>query len=481
MQIAKRLLIPGAVVSMLLGPGSALARAGPLFYPVPTIGEAHVPDVSGEWIVWREDRSGQIDIFAYHISDKITLNLSNDEAFEWSPRISGDLVVWQTRPQFDKPYDLHGFDLSDPALGVFPVATSKEDERLIGVDENLVAYSVPYRTGIIGNWEVARDLIVLEYLGNGRFQERYATNFDPNSNTRLPSIESDDYQRGDFGGEMLVYQRHDLVWSTQYGRWVTEDQHVEAIDFSGGGLTHFDSPIDPWLWADAYAAGEGRFVFADDEGGYPYDRHLWLWRTDGSVTELPPDSASEPVEDVLARGGADGRDFLLYDYDRRDGFFFLHTVSASGREGVIGEEIDPQYARMDGEVAIFVDSNAGLGLFYFRFPDIWLSMSELVPGESAWLQAEWAEPGEIVSFVYSLNGIGIGPCLRPLGGLCLDILAPLTLIGEATADSNGLAVLFESVPPNAPSGREIFTQAVVQRGVGGEDSVKSNPEREVIR
>jgi hypothetical protein len=84
-----------------------------------------------------------------------------------------------------------------------------------------------------------------------------------------------------------------------------------------------------------------------------------------------------------------------------------------------------------------------------------------------------AAPGELVSFLFSDVGEGAGPCSPQLGGLCMDIVNPMTF-GEATADASGIAVLRRTIPPGIALGHTIATQAVIKRGRNGANSVKTN-------
>jgi hypothetical protein len=108
-----------------------------------------------------------------------------------------------------------------------------------------------------------------------------------------------------------------------------------------------------------------------------------------------------------------------------------------------------------------------------------LSASPLQRGQAAALIVQGAQPGERASFVLSTRGLGAGLCPPALGGLCLDLLPPVTLLGSATADASGTATLQLTVPPGAPL-VAVHLQAAVRRGVGGVDSVKSNPVSAVV-
>lgn len=106
-------------------------------------------------------------------------------------------------------------------------------------------------------------------------------------------------------------------------------------------------------------------------------------------------------------------------------------------------------------------------------PPITLDQTPLRRGQNATFSVSGAEPSELVYVVYSRTGTGAGPCPPQLGGLCVDILDPVVVLGSALADVNGTMTLTQRVPANAPL-VAVHTQAVIRRGVSGTDSVKSN-------
>lgn len=77
--------------------------------------------------------------------------------------------------------------------------------------------------------------------------------------------------------------------------------------------------------------------------------------------------------------------------------------------------------------------------------------------------------------IYIARGtdLGAGPCLAVAGGLCVDIEDP-ALLGTATA-TGGSATLDLTIPPNAPLG-DVALQALVVRGIGGQQSELTNAE-----
>jgi hypothetical protein len=102
-----------------------------------------------------------------------------------------------------------------------------------------------------------------------------------------------------------------------------------------------------------------------------------------------------------------------------------------------------------------------------------LMQEALTPGHEVQFWVVGAAPGDLVSFLFSDAGEGEGPCSSQLGGMCMDIVHPMTF-GEATADASGTAVLRRTIPPGLALGHTIATQAVIKRGRNGASSVKTN-------
>ncbi len=106
--------------------------------------------------------------------------------------------------------------------------------------------------------------------------------------------------------------------------------------------------------------------------------------------------------------------------------------------------------------------------------------TSFVRGQRMRFQVTDANPGEVVSFLFSITGEGDGPCSPNLGGLCVDLLNP-QVFGQATADTSGTATLVMPIPLQAPAGQKISTQAVIPRGRDGADSIKTNIITDTVR
>ncbi len=96
----------------------------------------------------------------------------------------------------------------------------------------------------------------------------------------------------------------------------------------------------------------------------------------------------------------------------------------------------------------------------------------LVRGRQAEFVVSGAVPGEQVYYLVALGGADNTRGVSALGGITLDLAEPFTRFGTARVQPNGRAVLRGKIPGNAPL-RTVTSQAVIRRGPGGVDSVKT--------
>jgi hypothetical protein len=97
-----------------------------------------------------------------------------------------------------------------------------------------------------------------------------------------------------------------------------------------------------------------------------------------------------------------------------------------------------------------------------------LEVSETVIDALVTFDVRGAGPGETVYLAWSSDS-GLGPCPAALGGACLDLAAPVSLLTAVTADASGTASVY-AVTPDLP-GTQVCLQAGVLRGPQGADSV----------
>ncbi|MCK4873814.1 MAG: hypothetical protein KAS72_13920 [Phycisphaerales bacterium] len=348
----------------------ALVNPAIPFYDVPDVTGAREPDISGDWIGWWENRSGQEDIFAYQISTGTEVRITDDECQQWPPRLFGDLIVWEDRRNDpDDEYvnrDIYGYDLGNPGLGVFAVSSDLAwDEHLVGVDSDgtgavLVAfardYEILYDSG--ERDETARNLVVYEYLGAGQFGERYSTNWQPGTgHSSRPTVDP----IGDFGGALLVFQREDIVWNDGHQSWEIANSRMEAMNFVVGDDAPWPTVISSQ--ASLLGAAEGHCVF--DDYGDNGKIQVHYWHASGDWVEELTDAEHGVASDALAVGGTLGAQIAIYDYRRSVDYPGLYYMDiATGRKGVITTESNPIEARMDGNSAVWVDVETGFGVRY---------------------------------------------------------------------------------------------------------------------
>lgn len=127
----------------------------------------------------------------------------------------------------------------------------------------------------------------------------------------------------------------------------------------------------------------------------------------------------------------------------------------------------------DGQIDIMSDNN-GLAYVTNITPVIGrnLLVDSLIRGQSSFIEIDGLEPGEKAWFLYSTHGWGKSFGIPPVNGIVLDLTEPVNKLGSAIADENGIAHLNFNVPAIAPP-IDIVFQAVVRRGNGGKDSIKS--------
>ncbi len=326
-----------------------------------------------------------------------------------------------------------------------------------------------------------------------------------------------------YNGFMDVFVSHldatgsALLASTFLGGNNLDEARAVAIDSSGaitlGGWTaSSDFPATPGAYmtslqgqADAFVArldsALGTLAFSTFFGGSQDDNIFPLVvGPSGEITVAGfTDSADLPVVagawDTVFNGGSNPADGFVARFDTSASSLLYSTfLGGEGTDLVLGMDTDGAA----GAVVVGVTSSSSFPVRFGSYDttyngtgDGFVARLELIPGPSltqtalqrgqlASFTVVNADPGESVYYLYSLSGIGFGPAAPQLGGLGLDLLLPITLFGQASADPTGTAVLALTVPPNAPLAA-VSTQAVVRRGPGGALSLKTNTVTDTIQ
>jgi len=285
----------------------------------------------------------------------------------------------------------------------------------------------------------------------------------------------------------LVMEGPTQPGTTAIHAWQEQDPEVDLVDIEidQDGLMTLGArvtAIDVGLWRYEYAlhnmnsdrsgqafqipvpegvtVSNAGFHDVDYHSGEPYDLTDWTPTTPG------------------AGGGMMRWETTPFDQDEnanalRWGTLYNFRFDADAPPGPVSASIDlfrPGSPAAVTAMTLGPDTGASCGgVFSVDF-----SQTPLVRGQIAELTVTGVNSGETVRFLASPAGRGCALCPQPIGGLCLDLLAPLQPLGAAVADAGGTAVFSIPVPADVQL-TEITTQAVVQRGIGGTDSVKSEP------
>ncbi|TAH37241.1 MAG: right-handed parallel beta-helix repeat-containing protein [Planctomycetota bacterium] len=292
------------------------------------------------------------------------------------------------------------------------------------------------------------------------------------SGNRAFAVDLGSYSVGGYGGALhAAYAVLTLEGCTFSGNDATED---------GGGI-YVDYTNDFWiencvLWGNEAAGAQSTFdanIADGDNGGFTLQ-----WSCVGGVdTQKYPNCTALDPRFTDADGADNWPGTEDDDLRPRVGSPCIDAGRNAGLGGVALDRDggprfvdDPStYDRGQGAPPI-----ADMGAYEFDGSGPLLANSALRRGHPATFTVTGAQPGETASFYYGFRGLGAGPALPQYGGMALDLRAPVRQLGVATAGPDGVAAFTGLVPANAPL-RTVYLQAAIARGIGGADSVRTNP------
>ena len=95
------------------------------------------PDISGNIVVWTDDRSGNEDIYGYDLSTQTEFSICTDPNDQSHPAVSGNIVVW--RDNRNGNYDIYGYDISTQTE--FEIFTHHTPQYYPDISGNIVVWS----------------------------------------------------------------------------------------------------------------------------------------------------------------------------------------------------------------------------------------------------------------------------------------------------------------------------------------------------
>ncbi|MHC4501506.1 MAG: hypothetical protein ACYS21_20650, partial [Planctomycetota bacterium] len=141
------------------------------------------PDISGNIVVWHDDRKGNSDIYGYDLLNQSEFAITTDTNHQYDPAVSGSIVVWEDVRHVDD--SIYGYDLAT------------QTEFLICKDPNHQDF--PAVCGNIVVWQQSEDY-------SGDYWDMYGYNL-VDQNSFVVSMAADTQERySDISGNIVVWQ-----------------------------------------------------------------------------------------------------------------------------------------------------------------------------------------------------------------------------------------------------------------------------------
>ncbi|PKL59543.1 MAG: hypothetical protein CVV33_07290, partial [Methanomicrobiales archaeon HGW-Methanomicrobiales-4] len=105
------------------------------------------PRISGDLIVWEDNRNGKWDVFMYNIKKDLSSAVTYDDVDDRSPSISGSNIVW-TRFEQDETSDIYMINLQIPKTYIVSAGPGNQINSDIYVDK------VVWQDDRFGGWDV---------------------------------------------------------------------------------------------------------------------------------------------------------------------------------------------------------------------------------------------------------------------------------------------------------------------------------------
>ncbi|MCC6908464.1 MAG: VCBS repeat-containing protein [Phycisphaerales bacterium] len=311
----------------------------------------------------------------------------------------------------------------------------------------------------------------------------------------LPDYTLSSFVPGDFDddGDADIAATFQYIYDYRYksvkGTNVSLLMNDRTVPFRLGpeiSLPWEQNDVVAWAMAGGDLDGDGDLdaVLAGSPGNDPGpDEFVVLENTEGALYPADTYRLSEgwPESVDLADVDTDGRLDVVFATGTIRGVYVLRNLGGlefAGMSpfpsGIYGSSMNVAELNGDGQFDLVQAGTEGFAVLVnetaIHGPR--LDVSRLVRGQVATFTVREAAPGERVTLLYSLGGAGRTRGRQFLGGITLDLRQPITECATATAGSDGSVIVRRRIPANAPLEPIVF-QAVIRRGPGGADSVKT--------
>ena len=208
-----------------------------------------------------------------------------------------------------------------------------------------------------------------------------------------------------------------------------------------------------WLLGSSYDTGlrSRAMALRVDPGGVLVSSTLLSGSVGGDVfADGAPGPASVYAVGYSLDGNSSG-DVLVAQIGENGSVLWQEAWDSGGADLGLAVAAGPQALYVGGDT--YSTSGSRLDLLAMRWnaaTGLAFDVPPLQRGTFIAAQVSGAPPGSTVAFLMSRAGLGGGPCSAALGGACLDLLPPVTVLGTQLAGPQGQASLTVQVPPSVP-------------------------------
>jgi len=331
------------------------------------------PDISGDWIVWTENRSGDLDIFAYNIMTNEERLITDAAGDQHKPRISGDLIVWQDYRNYSddsQNVDIYGYNLISGQE--FAVSTHPSSEGLIGIANGKVAFARNDFTW--PSWDEST------YHGNNI----YYYNISLNTTNRITNYNASNpgsplvfasMGEGDFSDDTITWENQEHRWLGGQDDWERSEYQIimkykiggdtapVKIDDENSGYSIDSAPVTSnnriaWI-------GENSIINSSHKQAFVWDN--------GNKTQITTEETDH--SDIVM-----GDNFIIYQKFSATGMFYWSLDD--NKEYLLSDQLlRTEQSRMDGRSVVWEgkDSDSQWHIYYafLQHPDIAVASANL--------------------------------------------------------------------------------------------------------